>query len=86
MNSLLRAFCRFVYISANIPSVPGLDMVLGGYIRGKQMAEDALFRNYPDTGVALRPGVIYGSRAVSNTLTLPLQVRWHAVLFVHRNR
>lgn len=43
-----------------------------GYVEGKRMAEDALFSEFPNTGVALRPWVIYGNRLVSNHLTLPL--------------
>ncbi len=43
-----------------------------GYVEGKHAAEGALFENYPDTGVALRPWVIYGDRVVSTSITLPL--------------
>lgn len=43
-----------------------------GYVEGKRMAEDALFTDYPNTGVALRPWVVYGDRHVSHNLTLPL--------------
>lgn len=64
---------RFVFISAQIPNIPGIEMLLGGYVQGKAQAEEALRRCYPGTGVALRPGVIYGPRVVSTTLTLPLQ-------------
>lgn len=42
-------------------------------MRGKRQAEEALAAAYPQGGVALRPGVIYGSRVVSTSLTLPLQ-------------
>ncbi|GLC37033.1 hypothetical protein PLESTF_000726200 [Pleodorina starrii] len=63
---------RFVFISAHIPNIPGIDAVLGGYIRGKQAAEEALRAHFPSGGVALRPGVIYGDRVVSSSLTLPL--------------
>lgn len=117
---------RFVYVSAHTPNVPGIDLLLSGYIQvhietaprcwqspdkmcvmllmfsrklwrgrsaqdttlmcgyhapslrlchvavalclrclqGKQAAEQELFRSYPDTGVALRPWIIYGDRAV----------------------
>lgn len=48
--------------------------MLGGYILGKQAAEDALRTHFPKTGVVLRPGVIYGNRVVSANLTLPLQL------------
>ncbi|KAG2436772.1 hypothetical protein HXX76_006296 [Chlamydomonas incerta] len=63
---------RFVFISANIPNVPGIEALIGGYIRGKAAAEEALRTHYPATGVALRPGVIYGDRAISTNITLHL--------------
>lgn len=49
-------------------------MVLGGYIKGKRMAEEALFQHFPNSGVALRPGIVYGSRAITNSVTLPLNL------------
>ncbi|KAJ9509029.1 hypothetical protein QJQ45_001526 [Haematococcus lacustris] len=78
---------RFVFISAAIPNIPGLDLarcehcadfmaaeyLLGGYVNGKRMAEEALQSHYPQGGVALRPGAIYGNRVISSSLTLPLQ-------------
>lgn len=33
-------------------------------LQGKQQAEQELFRCYPDSGVALRPWIIYGDRAL----------------------
>lgn len=51
------------------------DALLQGYVKGKQVAEEALRSSYPTGGVALRPGVIYGNRVVSSSITLPLQVR-----------
>lgn len=53
---------RFVFISATIPKLPGLGMLVGGYINGKAMAEEAVRKHYPETGVFLRPSVIYGDR------------------------
>ena len=38
--------------------------VLPGYFQGKQRAEEALALRYPQAGVALRPGFIYGTRSV----------------------
>jgi hypothetical protein len=38
-------------------------MVLGGYINGKAQAEEAVRKHYPESGVVLRPGVIYGDRS-----------------------
>lgn len=64
---------RFVFISANIPNIPGIDYVIGGYIKGKRMTEASLQAHYPHSGVYLRPGAIYGPRVVSHSLTLPLQ-------------
>ena len=63
---------RFAYVSAHIPSVPGFDYALRGYVDGKRQAEEELARQYPAGGVALRPWVIYGDRAVSAGLQLPL--------------
>jgi len=63
---------RFVFVSANIPAVPGIELALGGYIRGKREAEAALSRCFPGAGVALRPGVVHGDRVVSASVTLPL--------------
>lgn len=63
---------RFVYISAHIPNVPGLEYLASGYVQGKKQAEEELFRQYPETGVALRPWLIYGDRVVSSNVTLPL--------------
>lgn len=51
---------------------PPAEALIGGYIRGKAAAEEALRAHYPGTGVALRPGVIYGDRAVSTNITLQL--------------
>mmetsp|Transcript_21028 Transcript_21028/g.58438 ORF Transcript_21028/g.58438 Transcript_21028/m.58438 type:complete len:314 (-) Transcript_21028:330-1271(-) len=65
---------RFVYVSAHIPNIPGIELVLRGYVQGKAMAEEALRKHYPEGGVALRPGVVYGNRVVSSSLTLPLQM------------
>lgn len=60
-------------INPNITRALLAEMLLRGYVQGKRQAEEALKRFYPASGVALRPGVIYGPRAVSAQLTLPLQ-------------
>ncbi|PNH05125.1 hypothetical protein TSOC_008651 [Tetrabaena socialis] len=70
---------RFVLISAHIPNIPGIESVLGGYVHGKRQAEDALRAAFPTTGVALRPSIIYGDRAVSQGLTLPLGLLFQPV-------
>lgn len=63
---------RFVYISAHMPPIPGLELVLSGYINGKKQAEEEVFRSFPEGGVVLRPWVIYGDRAISAHVSLPL--------------
>eukprot|EP00798_Chlamydomonas_sp_ICE-L_P005825 gene5825-6110_t len=64
---------RFVFISATIPNVPGIEMLLGGYVKGKAAVEAALAEHYPESGYYLKPSVIYGNRVVSHSLSLPLQ-------------
>lgn len=49
------------------------DYLMKGYFQGKRDAEKELFDVFPDTGVALRPGLIYGSRKVGSG-TLPLGI------------
>jgi len=63
---------RFVYISAQLPNVPGLDYALAGYVQGKKQAEEETLRSFPESGTILRPWVIYGDRVVSSAVTLPL--------------
>jgi len=63
---------RYVYISATIPPVPGIDLMFKGYVEGKRTAEEAVRTEYPDNGVILRPYFIYGDRAVSTHVSLPL--------------
>ncbi|CAG9459974.1 unnamed protein product [Pedinophyceae sp. YPF-701] len=46
---------------------------LRGYFEGKAKSEDALARCYGSDGVAMRPGFVYGPRAVGS-FTLPLQM------------
>ena len=38
--------------------------MLPGYFQGKRRAEEALALKFPGSGVALRPGFIYGTRQV----------------------
>lgn len=62
---------RAAFISVHDYGLPSA--VLGGYFEGKKDAERALARLFPRTGVALRPGFVYGSRAVGDTgMSLPL--------------
>ena len=47
------------------------DFLLRGYFQGKRDAEQHLAQTFPSSGVALRPGFIYGSRAVG-AASIPL--------------
>eukprot|EP00898_Chlorokybus_atmophyticus_P003661 jgi/Chlat1/4296/Chrsp29S04556 len=62
---------RFVYVSAHNFQIPG--PLLRGYFEGKRKAEAAILTFYPETGVILRPGMIYGPRNVG-PVTIPLQL------------
>ncbi|KAK2080840.1 hypothetical protein QBZ16_000694 [Prototheca wickerhamii] len=62
---------RFAFISVHDFRFP--NFLLKGYFQGKRDAEQELFEQYPETGVALRPGFIYGSRDVGSG-TLPLGI------------
>ena len=55
---------RFVFISAHEYGLP--EFVLRGYFKGKRKAERVLMEEFPATGVALRPGFIYGNRQVGS--------------------
>lgn len=62
---------RFAFISVHDYAFPAgwhaQDYLLKGYFQGKRDVEAHLSEVYPNSGVALRPGFIYGSRAVGNT-------------------
>ena len=66
---------RFAFISVHDFSFPGgwqaKNFLLRGYFQGKRDAENELSKLYPDSGVALRPGVIYGTRHAGN-VSIPL--------------
>jgi nucleoside-diphosphate-sugar epimerase len=57
---------RFSFISVHDYAFPGgwhaKDFLLKGYFQGKRDAEAHLARVFPETGVAIRPGFIYGNR------------------------
>lgn len=57
---------RFSFISVHDYVFPGgwnaKEYLLKGYFQGKRDAEAHLSRVFPETGVALRPGFIYGNR------------------------
>jgi len=61
---------RFVFISAHNYQLP---FVLQGYYRGKFKAEEAVKKNFPDTGFSLRPAFIHGPREVAG-ITVPLHL------------
>ena len=60
---------RFVFISAADFKFPSF--VLRGYFEGKRNVEHALATSFPSGGVALKPGMVYGSRIVGS-MALPL--------------
>lgn len=66
-----RGVPRFCFISAHDFRIPGL---LTGYYAGKKDAERALFEHYPEGGVALRPGFIYGTRVLASGTQIPLGI------------
>jgi len=55
--------------SAGVPS-----FILKGYLVGKRKAEDTMHRLYPETGVILRPGFVYGDRPGPFGVNMPLQL------------
>ncbi len=69
---------RFAFISVHDYVFPGgwhaKDFLLKGYFQGKRDAEAHLSKVFPETGVALRPGFIYGNRHAGSggKTTVPL--------------
>lgn len=61
---------NFTYLSSAPSTMP--KSFLRGYYEGKVRTEEALKEEYPDRGVALRPGFIYGTRKVSANVSIPL--------------
>lgn len=49
------------------------EWVLKGYVQGKRAAEARLAQLFPNSGVALRPGFIHGTRNVAG-IPVPLQI------------
>lgn len=68
---------RFVYISAASAGIERKvflsHFMLPGYYEGKRAAETELLAKFPNGGVVLRPGFIYGTRRVGS-MKLPLGV------------
>lgn len=60
---------RFAFVSVHDFRLP--DFVLSGYFKGKRAAEARLQALFPSSGVALRPGFIYGTRQVGS-IGIPL--------------
>ena len=66
---------KFAFISVHDYQFPGgwnaKQFLLKGYFQGKRDAEAHLARVFPTSGVALRPGFVYGSRH-TGSMTVPL--------------
>lgn len=66
---------RFVFISnSRVGSYVPSWMPLYGYYNGKERAEAAVQARFPNTGVSLRPGFIYGWRRTKKGQGIPLQL------------
>ncbi|KAK3264491.1 hypothetical protein CYMTET_26773 [Cymbomonas tetramitiformis] len=65
---------RFVFVAVHDYNIPAEFKNQIGYFDGKQRAEESVFSMYPEGGVVLKPGFIYGDRVVPelNNVTLPL--------------
>ncbi|KAG3018964.1 hypothetical protein PC128_g15322 [Phytophthora cactorum] len=66
---------RFVFVSnSRVGSYYPSWLPMYGYYHGKQRAETAVKSRFPNTGVALRPGFIYGWRRTKKGRGIPLQL------------
>ncbi|KAF8092252.1 hypothetical protein N665_0420s0018 [Sinapis alba] len=63
---------KFVLITVHDYNLPPF-VLSSGYFTGKRSAEAELLSNYPNSGVVLRPGFIYGKRKV-NGFEVPLDL------------
>ena len=67
---------RFSFISVHDFVFPGgwqtENFLLRGYFQGKRDTETEVAKLFGEDGVALRPGMIYGDRHVSGSMTIPL--------------
>jgi len=61
---------RFVYVSA-APFGP-IEKVLPGYFWGKRFAEAAVATHFGSRGTVLQPGMVYGTRRITASISLPL--------------
>ncbi|GAV86733.1 NAD_binding_10 domain-containing protein, partial [Cephalotus follicularis] len=54
---------KFIFISVHDYNLPSF-LLSSGYFTGKRKAESEILSKYPNSGVVLRPGFIYGRRRV----------------------
>ncbi|RLN66988.1 hypothetical protein BBJ29_006912 [Phytophthora kernoviae] len=66
---------RFVFVSnSRVGSYIPTWMPMYGYYNGKERAEAAVQARFPNSGVSLRPGFIYGWRRTKKGQGIPLQL------------
>ncbi|GMI95594.1 hypothetical protein like AT1G32220 [Hibiscus trionum] len=63
---------KFILISVHDYNLPSF-LLSSGYFTGKRKAESEVLSKYPNSGVVLRPGFIYGKRRVDG-FELPLDL------------
>ena len=64
---------RMAFVSAaDLSGVPPLGTLLRGYWAGKWKGEQAVAECFPDGGVSLRPGMVYGERVLPGGRTVNL--------------
>lgn len=63
---------KFILISVHDYNLPSF-LLSSGYFTGKRKAEFEVLSKYPNSGVVLRPGFIYGKRKVDG-LEIPLDL------------
>lgn len=64
---------RMVFVSAaDLSGVPPLGWLLRGYWAGKRKGERAVAECFPEGGVSLRPGIVYGERVLPGGRRLDL--------------
>ncbi|GJP46669.1 hypothetical protein CLOM_g5931 [Closterium sp. NIES-68] len=64
---------KFVFVSVHDYNLPDFAKE-NGYFNGKKRAETAVLDAFPNTGVVLRPGFIYGKRRVTGGVEVPLDL------------
>ncbi|XP_060207681.1 uncharacterized protein At1g32220, chloroplastic-like isoform X2 [Lycium barbarum] len=63
---------KFIFISVHDYNLPSF-LLQSGYFTGKRKAESEVCSKFPNSGVVLRPGFIYGKRKV-NGFEIPLDL------------